>query len=113
MRYIYDNNKGIRREINASMKDPPPHAVEFNDDGSWKLASESDGDSWRDGVWLRVYGEGVTINQQKVTGQFGFASRTLPRNIPGEECNSRGQVIVKSKAHARELCQKTGYTQFD
>lgn len=38
MIYTYANAAGERREIVASMKEPPPEVVEFFPDGSWKDA---------------------------------------------------------------------------
>jgi hypothetical protein len=119
--YVYKNAAGDVREITASMKRPPPDCVRFVDNP----APEDDRVMWvevggrpRDlinpdhGLFFRVYGD-FLINEQRVTGKFGYHSRTLPLNIPGEETNARGQVLVKSKAHARELCRKTGFQQFD
>lgn len=108
MIYVYKNAAGETREIHASMKNPPPERVMFRDDGGWEPAAD-DADI---PAWTRVYGDFI-INDQKVSGKFGYHSRTLPLNIPGEETNARGQVLVKNKAHAAELCRKTGYQQFD
>lgn len=107
MIYEYRNNAGETREIHARMSDPPPEWVSFNQDGHWSPAVANDPLAFR-----RVYGD-VTINRQTVTGKYGYFSRTLPVNIPGEQHNKLGQTFVRDKHHARELCKKTGYEQFD
>ena len=37
------------------------------------------------------------------THKYPYISRTLPRNINGCDCNNKGQPIIKSQAHERNV----------
>jgi len=44
-----------------------------------------------------------TAGIARKTHKYPYFSRVLPRNIRGCECNSKGQPIIKSQAHERNV----------
>ena len=40
------------------------------------------------------------------THKYPYVSRTLPRNLGGCDCNSKGQPIIKSQAHERNVASE-------
>ena len=116
MEYVYENEKGDRRSIFASMKNHPPHAVRFRDETQWEPAGEVEG--WPEGVWTRVYGD----CQVRMGRSFPYISkrnaRTAMANDPTCEkvkmevgADHKHTVecpIVRSAEHEKYLAKKYG-----
>lgn len=43
------------------------------------------------------------------TGTYPYVSVTLPRNMPGVPCNEKGQPIISSRRHERNVASEHGY----
>ena len=40
------------------------------------------------------------------THKYPYVSRSLPRNLGGCDCNSKGQPVIKSQAHERNVASE-------
>ena len=40
------------------------------------------------------------------THKYPYVSRSLPRNLGGGDCNSKGQPVIKSQAHERNVASE-------
>ena len=47
-----------------------------------------------------------TAGIARKTHKYPYISRVLPRNIRGCECNGKGQPIIKSQAHERNVASE-------
>lgn len=111
--YVYQNDRGGERSIFARMSNPPPEQIVFNAKGHWAPAGNAP-PGYSPEVYRRVYGL-CQVNGDPVTKRYGFASNTLPRDLPDEvaEKDDKGRPIIRDAEHAKRVCEHTGFTTFE
>jgi hypothetical protein len=107
--YVYQNQNGERREIVASMKNPPPERVMFRTADEWEPAP----DDCDVPAWTRVYGE-CQINPQKWASKaYGVGRYDIPKNLPGCDVDAKGLSIVRDKHHERAIMKEHGFVKYE
>jgi hypothetical protein len=50
----------------------------------------------------------VSAEVEVVTHKYPYVSQQMPRNLPGCETNKKGQPIISSRRHEREIMGRYG-----
>ncbi len=50
----------------------------------------------------------VSAEVETITHGYPYVSRSMPKNLPGCETNSKGQPIISSRRHEREIMSRHG-----
>ena len=50
----------------------------------------------------------VSAEVETITHKYPYVSRSMPKNLPGCETNSKGQPIISSRRHEREIMSRHG-----
>jgi len=131
--YEYKNALGEKREIVASMKTPPPMAVQFLEDGSWVEATEPDAEGTFNRVlFAPVVGVRDGQGGVKYRGQAIPVSQSLPyddpdrpavadrldghpvkRNTDGTLRTLDDRPIIRNREDRRRYCEALGFTPRD
>lgn len=107
---------GERRTVFATMRHPPPERIVFHDkvaqhEGDLEYLYGPASEDRTKGVWHRVYEVPQICAEPSDHKGYPFYSNTLPRKLPGCECDSIGRPMVKSPQHAKAIGQYQGFAQ--
>lgn len=63
------------------------------------------------GAWYKriVSQSHISADVKNVVHGYPYTSRALPKNLEGCSVNKRGQPIIKSRQHEKEVCARHGY----